>query len=423
MERFRQLNTGESKNSYFTKLILSLLIFQFLGIFLASLVNEEIASNTLYLSIAFVVVSLLVNILYPKFFNGDATMFYLVNLLYSTSLIMLIRLNSESINQHIIWYFAGIIIFALIRVSIKYINKILKNKFIFFFVITLLTFILTLIFGYRSGGAKNWISIGGRFSIQLSEFAKISYIFMIAAYYNNYEKYKTEKFGKYYLAIATYLFAGLFFIQGELGTAMVFFALMLASIFIFEGRYLFIFANIAVGLVGIYLASLVLAHIQVRIDIWLDPWKDFNGRGYQIIQSLFSIASGGFFGTGIGLGSPQLVPVVQTDFILAGIIEEMGLFMGFAIILIYILIFYKSIKVSLQFKSKYMSSLAMSIGLIYSVQTLLMYGGILKLIPLTGITTPFLSYGGSSTISNFILLGILHYLTSKSGEVYETVQE
>lgn len=155
--------------------------------------------------------------------------------------------------------------------------------------------------------------------------------------------------------------------------------------------------------------------------MWLNPWSDFNNKGYQIIQSLYAIASGGFFGTGIGMGSPELVPVVESDFILTGIIEEMGMFIGFSIILIFILIFYKTIKMSLEFKSNYMSSIALSIGIIFALQSLIMFGGILKLIPLTGITTPFLSYGGSSTMSSFILLAILQYLSTKTGDFYESV--
>ena len=420
MNKINRVNFKDTRRiSFHNKLIRLLFIFQFLGINLAIIHNLKIENSSIYLAYAFIVVTAIINYTIPKFINGDSTYIYLVNLLYSISLINIIRLDYTLINKHIIWYFIGFFIFILVRYFIKYFNKFLQDKFILFFVITLLTFILTLVFGFSQYGAKNWINIGGLFTLQLSEFAKVSYIFMIAVYYNNYEKYTSQKFGKYYLAGASYIFAGLFFLQGELGTAMVFFALMLASMLIFEKRYIFIILNIGLAFLGIYLASLVLPHIKVRFDIWLNPWDDFNGKGYQIIQSLYAIANGGFFGTGIGLGSPGLVPVIQTDFIMTAIIEEMGLFMGFAIILIFILIFYKSLKVSLQFKSNYLSSLALSIGLLFSIQTIIMLAGILKLMPLTGITTPFLSYGGSSTTSSFILLAVLHYLTSKTGEEYE----
>ncbi|WP_282926768.1 FtsW/RodA/SpoVE family cell cycle protein [Helcococcus kunzii] len=406
----------QKKKSYHNLLIFSLLVFQIVGIFLAILKNDEITYNALYGSFAFIIFSLLVSIYIPKLTKGDSTFIFLVNFLYSISLVILLRLDSSTAFKHILWYFLGIFVFFIAYNIMKYFGKYLKDKFWLYFAITLLTFLATLVLGFTSGGAKNWISIGGFFTIQLSEFAKISYVFMIASFYNNYDDFVKRKFGKYYLVFSTYLFSGLFFLQGELGTAVLLFAIMLGTMFIFERRYTFIILNILIGLVGVYLASFVLSHIKVRIDIWLNPWSDANGRGYQIIQGLFSIANGGFFGTGIGLGRPELVPVVESDFIITAIMEEMGIFMGFSILMMYILMFYKSIKVSLQLKSKFYSSLALSIGLLFAMQTLIIFGGVLKLIPLTGITTPFLSYGGSSMIANFALLSVLQYLTARSGD-------
>lgn len=419
MELSRNTLISNDKKTYNKALIASLMIFQIIGISLALMVHDEINILSVYLSIAFVIATLISNIYVPKITKSDKTFILVVNMLYSISVITITRLSTDQVLKHIIWYLFGMIIFITIFSLMKYIDKFFKGKYLVLFIITSLTFLVTLIFGFTSGGAKNWINIGGLFSLQLSEFAKISYIFMIASYYSRYEEFIEYKFGKYYLILSTYAFVFLFFLQGELGTAMLFFGLVIANIFVFERRYPLIILNFALGIIGVYLASLVLSHIKVRIDIWLDPWQDFNHRGYQIIQSLFSIANGGFFGTGIGLGRPDLVPVVESDFILTAIIEEMGMFMGFAIILMYILLFYKSLKISLQYTSRFYSSLALSIGLVYALQAMIMFGGILKLIPLTGITTPFLSYGGSSTISNFILLAVLQYLSRKVGDYNE----
>lgn len=416
MEMSRNVFTFNYKKSYNRSIITSLFMFQIFGILLAILSNEEVNMISIYLSIAFVFATLFSNIYIPKITKSDSTFILVVNMLYSISVIMIMRLSSNLVIKHIIWYLSGLVILLIVYYFMKFFDKILKGKFLLFFIITTLTFIVTLALGFTSGGAKNWIDVGGLFSLQLSEFGKISFIFMIASYYYKYDEFTRNRIGKYYLILSTYIFALLFFLQGELGTAMIFFGLLISNMFIFEKRYIFIVLNIILALVGVYLASLVLPHIKVRIDIWLDPWKDFNERGYQIIQSLFAIAGGGFFGTGIGLGMPDLVPVVESDFILTAIIEEMGMFMGFSIILMYILLFYKTLKLSLEFSSKYYSSLSLSIGLIYAMQALIMFGGILKLIPLTGITTPFLSYGGSSTVSNFILLSILQYLSQKAGE-------
>ena len=408
----------KTKKKINLSLIILLLALQFLGISMSVIYNTDLENTTIYLAYSFILISLVSNYFLPKITKGDQTFIFLVNLLYTISLIMLLRLTNNYAKNHIIWYIIGVFVYLITFYTIRLIDNYIKDKFIFFLILTTLTFLITLVFGFVSGGSKNWIQIG-RFSVQLSEFAKISYIFMIASYYYKYEEFIEKKFGKYYIVLATYIFVLLFFLQGELGTAILFFAILLSSIFVFEKRIPFIIFNIVLGLIGIYLASLVLAHIKVRFDIWLDPWSDYNNKGYQIIQGLFSIANGGFFGSGIGLGYPNLVPVVESDYILTAIIEEMGIFLGFAIILIYILIFYKSIKVAIEFRNNYYSSLSLSIGLIYSFQALIMFGGILKLIPLTGITTPFLSYGGSSTLTNFILLGILQYITAKTGVNYE----
>lgn len=419
MNRLKESRYNDLRNSYKYTIIFCLFIIQILGITIAVISNKSLNPTNLYYIYGFILVSLLANLFIPKITKGDKIFLLLVNLLYTIGLIMMIRLNNSVVKNHVIWYMLGLLVYLFIYLFFKYFDNILKNKFLVFFVLIILTFVATFVLGHISGGAKNWIRIGSSFTIQLSEFAKIPFILLIGSYYGAKNKFSDKKYGKYILIVCTYIFSLLFFYQGELGTAIIFVALVLASIFIFEERYLFILLNIVLALIAIYAASLVLSHIKVRFNIWLDPWSDFRNKGYQIIQGLFSIANGGFFGTGIGLGSPNSVPVVETDFILSAIIEEMGILMAVVIILLYIIIFYKSIKVSLQFKSEYYSSISMSIGFLYSLQALIMFGGILKLIPLTGITTPFLSYGGSSTISNFMLLGILQYITSKLGENYE----
>lgn len=422
MENTNLLKRNLLKNSYQISLSFALLIFQFFGFALSIIRNSDVDEAMLLYILGFVIVSQLSNRILNKLVKGDGTLIFLVNLLFSVSVITMLRLDAHTAKMHIIWYFIGLIIYTITYFIYKYLDRFFQRGFWVLAGITFLTFVITLVLGRTIYGARNWIIIGP-ISIQLSEFAKISYILMIAAYYHNIEEYRKLKFGEYYLLGISYLFSLLFFIQGELGTAIVFVALMISNMFIFTRKYTLIILNIILALIGIYLASFVLSHIKVRIDIWLNPWADFNNRGYQVIQGLFSIANGGFFGKGIGLGNPLLVPVVASDYILAGIIEELGMFMGFAIILVYILIFYKSIKISLQFNSNYYSSASMSIGLIYSFQALIMFGGILKLIPLTGITTPFLSYGGSSTMANFMMLAILQFISTKIGENYEQFKE
>lgn len=194
---------------------------------------------------------------------------------------------------------------------------------------------------------------------------------------------------------------------------MIFFALMIGSMFVFEERYLLVVINIILAFIGLLMAYYLFSHIRIRFEIWLNPWDSYNDKGYQIIQSLFAIASGGFFGSGIGLGRPDIVPVSTSDFIYASVVEEMGIFMGIFVVLLFILLVYKSFKLAMVNQDTFYSSLAFSIGIIFAAQSIIMFGGVLKIIPLTGITTPFMSYGGSSLLSSFILFAVLQLISSR----------
>lgn len=407
----------EAKKDYRFLLVFSLVIFQIIGLSLVVLRTEDAPKYLYVLVLAFILVSILTSILIPKFTKGDNIFILLINMLYSIGLMMIIRINPATGQQHLIWYFVGIGVFLFSYLFFHRFIDFFRNKYILLFIITLLTFIVTIVMGRYDNGAKNWISIGP-FSMQLSEFAKISYVFFLASIYYSMDKIYKMKYGKYYVMIATYIFIGLFFLQGELGTAMIFFGLFITSLFVYERRYLFMFINILMAFVGLYLAYKIFYHIRIRFEIWVDPWADPRGKGYQILQSLFAVASGGFFGSGIGLGSPRLIPVASSDFILAAIMEEMGTFMGIAILLIYVIFVYKCIKLSLVNRDIYYSIMSFCIGIIISLQALIMFGGVLKLIPLTGITTPFLSYGGSSMISNFILLAVLQVASNGNKRSY-----
>jgi len=167
--------------------------------------------------------------------------------------------------------------------------------------------------------------------------------------------------------------------------------------------------TIPVGFFGYYFVY----HIRVRIDTWLNPWKDIAGKGYQITQSLFAIYSGGYFGTGLGLGRPDMVPAVNTDFIFSAICEEMGILTGVAVILLYMLLTYRGLKIVMKVKSKFNQVLGLGITTMLGLQTFIIIGGVIKLIPLTGITLPYISYGGSSLISSFIILGILQAISKE----------
>lgn len=419
-DRISHFDKNLSKKNYsqiLSGLLLIIQVFGFLTIIIRK--NEEIDLVILGLLAAFMLVSYLSNTLLPKLLNVNNVLILIVNMIYSVGLIEILRLNLLTGRNHIIWYLLATVVSFLVIFVLEKGSRFFKNRFFIYAGITFLTFIVTMVLGKNIGGAKNWIQITEGVTLQLSEFAKISYVFTVASFYGEYESISQKKFGKYYLNIATYIFIAMFFLQGELGTAMIFFATFIFSMFVFEDNKMLVVVNILLAFIGLFIAYKLFNHIRVRFEIWQDPWTDYHVKGYQIIQGLFALSSGGFFGSGIGLGRPNLVPVSTSDFILPAVVEEMGVFMGISIVLLFIILIYKGIKISLVNTDDFHSSLAMGVSIIFASQALVMFAGVLKLIPLTGITTPFMSYGGSSTLASFILLAVLQYCSKEKKVKYE----
>lgn len=195
--------------------------------------------------------------------------------------------------------------------------------------------------------------------------------------------------------------------QRDLGAALLFFGTFLAMVYMATGRKGYVVLGMFMFLLAAVGAYLLFGHVQTRVQIWLDPWPLAEGKGYQVIQSIFALTSGGLTGTGLGLGYPRFVPEVHTDFIFSALVEEMGLAGGIGVILIYIFFIYRGFRIALLAKTGFGALLAGGLTALMAIQTLTILGGVTKFIPLTGITLPFVSYGGSSMVANFVLLGLL----------------
>lgn len=395
-----------------------LLIFQVLSMSLVIIFQSEYLNlKTVPVALMLILITLTSNILISKITRGDNYILYIANMLFSIGIIMIMRISFNLGISQLKLYLIAMVGFFLAYLFLKMTITFWKDKTYFFFVICVLMFMATFIFGKTINGAKNWIKVGN-YSIQMSEFTKIPLVMMIASYYYNYDKFKEMKYGKYYLNIAIYVLIGFFFLQKELGTAIVFFAIMIACQIAFDQDKKMIIGNIILAILGLIAAYFLFSHVRVRVEIWIDPWSQINDKGYQITQSLFAIASGGFFGTGIGLGHPNYVPLGYSDFIFASICEEMGIFMGICVVLLFFILFYRGIKISMGKNDIFYSSLAFSISILLSTQSIIMFLGVLKVIPLTGITIPFVSHGGSSLISSFLLLAILQ-ICSEDTDIME----
>lgn len=380
---------------------------------------EEPDMFTLVSGLALVLIIYVSNFILVRVSPGDHYIFLIVTMLISLGIIMIYRISPNLGAKQVVWVSIGIVAFFASYIIVKNING--WDKWIKLYgIASIILFIITLIFGRTIGGARNWIKIS-RFSFQPAEIIKLLFIFFIASYYANEEKYNVDKKGGYKLLIANYIFIGFLFLQKDLGTAMVFYLIFLVIQYVYEENRKLISYNAILAIVGGVSSYFIFDHVKIRVETWLDPWKFIDNKGYQITQSLFAIANGGFFGTGVGLGHPDFIPAVHTDFIFSAICEEMGIFTGIAVMMLFLILVYRGFKIAFSQEDKFFKIVAFGISSLFGFQAFIIFGGVMKLIPLTGITLPFISYGGSSMIASFIGLGILQ-VASEELDIHEVVQ-
>lgn len=383
-----------------------LFIFELLALMLMFLYYRETLNKiTLIYSLALILLVYLSNFFLIKITSGDNFIFLIVTMLVSIGVIMIYRINPELGLKQILWIGMGIVLFFITYILFKQIKG-WENWLWLYVAGSIILFILTLLLGRNVKGATNWIKIG-RLSIQPSEIIKILTIFLIASYYTNREKFKGMKFGNYYLMGIIYLFVLFLFLQKDLGSVLIFLSVFIALQFVYEEDRKLVLINLTILMICAVAGYYIFPHVRSRVQTWLDPWKYIDTRGYQITQSLFAIAEGGFFGTGLGLGYPEFIPEVHTDFIFPAICEEMGIFTGIGIIMLFLILVYRGFKIAINQRYKFYRIVALGISILFGIQSFIIFGGVLNMIPLTGITIPFVSYGGSSMLSSFIALGIL----------------
>ncbi|WP_019134495.1 FtsW/RodA/SpoVE family cell cycle protein [Kallipyga massiliensis] len=388
--------------------ILGLLItFQVLALALAFLFHiQDLSVDSLFFAGGLILTSSISIIIIQKVSTGDPYPLMIVNMIFSIGIIMIYRIRPDLGVKQMVTYLMALIAYFSVYFILKVGQRFWEGKIIFYYGVTLLLFVLTLVLGEFLHGAKNWITIGG-IQVQPSEFAKIPFAFFVASWFKRYDEFQTSLLRKLSLTLATFLLIGLFFLQKELGTAVVFFAVLLVAQLAYEKNSWIPFMNLVLAVAGLYVAYRIFPYIQDRFAIWRDPWADYNNKGYQVIQAAFALAAGSFFGTGVGLGQPGRVPLGHSDFIFASVVEEFGSMMGICLILLFVILLYRGFKTAMNQERDFYSALALCVVVIFAAQAFIMFAGTMKLIPLTGITIPFLTYGGSSLVSSFALLAAL----------------
>ncbi|HEY0582549.1 MAG TPA: FtsW/RodA/SpoVE family cell cycle protein, partial [Chloroflexota bacterium] len=199
----------------------------------------------------------------------------------------------------------------------------------------------------------------------------------------------------------------LFWLQKDLGPALLFSTVLLTMLYIASGRASYVVLGLGLLILGGALASMLFDHVHTRVVIWLDPWSHRENLGYQLVQALYALGSGGVLGSGLDMGAPRYIPAVHTDFVIAAVGEELGLAGTLAVVSMFVLLVGRGFLIALQARSGFSALLAAGLTSVLGLQALIILAGTLELIPLTGITLPFVSYGGSSVVVNFVIVGLL----------------
>ena len=353
----------------------------------------------------------------------DLTLFPAAMLLASLGLIMIGRLKPALFLTQMRWLLLGLIVYLFLVFLGERVLRLLSYPYLLG-VFCLLLLCSALFFGTEIGGSRNWI-VFGPFAVQPSEFGKIVIIMFLAAYLTEHREVLTlPRHRLLWLKLPVLRFIApllliwgiailMFVVQRDLGSALLFFGIAVSMTYMATGRKSYVALAFAFFLGAAALSYSFFSHVRVRFNIWLDPWSDPSGSAYQVVQSLFALGSGGVWGAGFAHGHPNLIPEVHTDFIFAAIAEELGLLGSLGVMLVFALFFYRAIRIALACREETRRLLAAGIAVVFLLQAFIIIAGVTKFLPLTGITLPFVSYGGSSMIASFMLLGILTVLSKK----------
>ena len=399
-----------------TRLLLSaVMLFQAAAMLLIAFQGEAVNPQALILAAALPLGTWLVTMLMGRLWPVDRAILIMVMFLCSVGLITLSDIAKSDITPRTQAIYACGGVFAMF-VGAAFIRrwkswKKLLPWMMALCVIALLTPYLPGI-GIYKNGARNWVGIRSLITVQPSEFMKPVLILCLAAGLANRPRFKK--------CLPTIGFAAaccaVLLSEKDLGAVLLYFLTTVCMYYAATSNAFITLSGLGMGAGAAVIAYRALPYVQARVAIWQNPWSDYEHSGYQLIQSLIAIGSGGLFGMGLGLGMPRNIPLYYSDFIFAAIAEEFGLIFAIGLLAVYVMIIMRGLIVAFNARTSFHSLASFGLVIMLGLQTMLIVGGNTKLLPLSGVTLPLICYGGSSLVSTFFSMGLLLGMSSMNAE-------
>jgi cell division protein FtsW (lipid II flippase) len=354
---------------------------------------------------------------------ADPYLLPLAGLLTAIGLTEIYRLGPTDAFRQGFWIVAGVAVFALTLVLLRDDFRVLESyKYLFGLAsIGLLMLPALPVIGARINGARLWVKIGP-LQFQPGELAKIALIVFLAGYLREKREVLAQGRMKDFGPLLVIWGAAMLVlvVTNDLGSALLFFGIFLGMLYVATGRALYVAIGVGLFVAGAAAAYKAIPRVGDRVDCWLHPWNDVHGLCYQTVQGTYSIANGNYWGTGLGRGTftttsgTQLIPYTNTDFIYSALAQELGLIGAAGILLVYMVFVLRGFRTAVVAQDGFSKLLAAGLTFAFALQTFIIVGGLLRVIPLTGITLPFVSYGGSSVVANFVLVAGLLLVSNRA---------
>ncbi len=367
--------------------------------------DKENPSATLLFGCATLLYVMLSGILLGKIYKNSSSVLYNgILFLADIGIVMLTRLDSELASKQFIWCLLGLAALLVLPPILNAMPRLDSFK-VLYAAVAIIMLVSTLVFGTSLYGSTNWISIGP-VAFQPSEVVKLLFVFFLASALAQKPELRELIAPAAVSAVIILCLVG----QKDLGSALIFAMTLLVVLYIATSSTFLLVIGLIAGAAAAFLGYLIFPHVQTRVNAWLDPWSDIEYGGYQIAQSLFAIGSYGLWGSGFTRGYATYIPVVERDFIFSAICEEFGVLFGIGVVLVFVMIFLEGVRASLYSRSRFLTLLSAGLTSLLTFQTFLIIGGDIKLVPLTGVTLPFVSYGGTSIAISFVIIAIIQWI-------------